>query len=140
MIPGRKRALGTHPYRTLPVRTVLGHGVVRLNIALVDHGGVKFTLNDHFGSGKALGQVSTRELKVVGDVRIRGLSILALAQAGDQDRGLIIHRLNNALHVRQDFIVNLDQLGGFFGDMRAGGGDCGHHMAIVQDLVSGDTV
>ena len=113
---------------------------MRLNIALVDHGSVKLTLNDHLGGGKARGQVAARELDMVGDIRIRGLPIIALAQTGDQDRSLIIHGLNHVLHVRQDFIVNLNQLRGFFGDMRAGGGDGGHHMAVVQDLVPGDTV
>ena len=113
---------------------------MRLDIALVDHGRVKLTLNDHLGGGKSLGQITARELDMVGDVRVRGLPIIALAQAGDQDRSLIIHGLNHVLHVRQDFIVNFDQLCGFLGDMRAGGCDGGHHMSVVQDLVAGHAV
>ena len=140
LIPCGERPLRADPDRTLPVRTVLGDRVVRLDVALVDHRRIEFAFDHRLGRGKPGGQVPALELDVVGDVGVVPRAVFALAQSGNEDRGLVVHGLDHVLHVGQDFVGDLDQLDRLFGDVRAGGGHRGHDVAVVEHLVAGHAV
>ena len=91
---------------------------MRLDVALVHGLGVELALDHDVGLGEALLHVAERELDPLGDVR--GLGRRRLDARGDhvlvQQRRAALHRLDHVDHVRQDLVVDLDQLQRLPGD------------------------
>ena len=120
----------------------MGHGIVWLDIALVNHGGVKLPLDDNVSSGKTRLQITAGKPHLAGDV---GLLITlfrrpARAQIRQQDWRIVLHGLADIEYRREEFVLDLDERQRLLGDVRAGGGHGRYSMPVVEDLVPSHNV
>jgi hypothetical protein len=131
-------ALGRAPQLRLAVLGPAGNAGVRLDVALMHGLGVELALDHDVGLCKTFGGVAERELDPLGDVR--GLRRRRFDTRREhvlvQQRRPTLHRLDHVDHMRQDLVVDLDQLQRLPGDRRAGGGHRGHGMPLVEDLLA----
>ena len=134
----RERPLRADPHGRLAVGIVLGHGVVRLDVALVNHAGRELALQHDRGRGKARGRIAARKLDMVGDVR--GLLVLVFfaggAQVGVQNHSVGPHGFADVLHEGQRLVLDGDALERLLRGVRVGGRDRGHRVPVVIDRVA----
>ena len=57
-----------------------------------------------------------------------------------QNRRALPHGVRRGECAGQDFVIDFDQAGGFFGDMDAGGGNGGNRMAPIEHLALGEHI
>ena len=134
----RERPLRAHPHGRLAVGIVLRHGVVRLDVALVNHRCRELPFQYDFGRGKARCQIAARKLDVVGDVR-RPLIVLFLArgaQVGMQDDGIGLHGFAHVLHEGQRLVFDCDEFERLLRGVGIGGRDRGDRVPVVIDRVA----
>ena len=93
-----KRPLSADPDRCLAVLIILRHRIMRLDIALMDHGGCKLAFDHDLGRGKPGSEVAPRELDMVGDIGF--FSITGIDAGGPQVRGGGSPRRPAWLHAR----------------------------------------
>jgi hypothetical protein len=131
-------ALGADPELALAVRTDIGEAGVRLDIALVRRLGLEGALDDDVGLLEAGRDIAMAELVAAHDVGgLLGLRLHAVGEDGAvQDRRAGLHRLVDVGHVRQHFVVDLDQLQGFARRARIHRRDRGDGMALIQRLLA----
>ena len=130
-------ALAGGPDFALAVGFVLRDASVRLDISLVDGGGLEFLLDHDVGLGEAGRHVAHREIQALGDVGRLGRR--RLHTAGDhvveQQWRVRRHRFIDIDDMGQNFIFDLDQRRGVFGDAGTDRGHGGDGMAFIQDLL-----
>ena len=137
-----KRPLGADPDRCLAVLVILRHRVMGLDIALVDHRGVKLTFDYDLSRGKPGSEVAPRELDMVGDI---GLFIITGIDAGGpqvrvEDHRVVPHGFAHVLDKGQRFVFYADELERFLGNVGAGRRNGRDRMAVVQDFVAGHNI
>ena len=107
-----------------------GRGV-RLNVALVDGLRAEYLLDDQIGLCETLLDVAENHLRVAGDIafvvgvelgRAVGYCLLDVGNGG------------------QDFVLDLNQVEGFLGGVRALRGDGGDCLSLVERLLTGEAV
>ena len=101
----------------------------------MDHRGLEFALDDKVGRLESFRHVAALELDVLRDVGLLFGPSSLLRRVVQQNRRARLDRDFNRHHRRQHFVLDFDQAQRFFGDMRAGRGDGGDRMAVVEDLV-----
>jgi len=111
---------------------------MRLDVALVNGGGLVFSLDHHIGLGKAGSDVALHEFEPLGDVGrlVRRRREAVGPQVIVKDRRAVLHRIVNIDHVRQDFVVDLDQRKRLGGDLRGGRGHRGDGMAVIERFLA----
>ena len=109
-----------------------------LDIALVGRLALELALDDDIGLGEAFCHVAMAELMALGDVgRLLRRRFDALGeQVGMKHGRARLHRLLDVGDVRQDLIVDLDQLQGLAGGGRVDRRHGRHRMPIVKGLVA----
>ncbi len=99
-------------------------------------------LDDEIGFLEAGLDVALREADHLGD--IRRLRRLRLDTRGEdvvmEERRAVGHRRLDVHHIRQHFVLHLDQVERLFGDRRRGCRDGGHRVAFVEHLAPGHAV
>ncbi len=127
-------ALARAPDRALAVGRHRDDAGMRLDISLVHRLRRVAALDDDIGLAEPGFGVALGEGHPLGDVRRMGrLGIDALGeQIVVQQRSVGLHRLFDVDDVRQHMVVDLDQLAGFLGDRRRGGGDGGHCVPVIE--------
>jgi len=118
----------------MSVGVVNTNRIVRLDVSLVDHRSVEFALDDIVGRLESCFDVAALELIVLRDIGLI-VAFFLVAQVLEQNPRVLLHRRIDGHHGRQHLVVDFDQAERFLGDMRAGCGDGGDRMAVVQDLV-----
>ena len=131
-------ALGATPELDLVVLVAVGDAALGLDIALVHRLGIVFALDHHIGFGEAGLHVAHPEVEPLDDVgrRIPGALDALAAQMVVQDRRARLHRLDRVDHMRQQLVLDLDQLERALGDGLAGRGHRGDRMAVIEDLLA----
>jgi len=125
-----------------PVLVPEGAAVLGFYVALVDGGGVEFFFDDEVGLGEAFIDVAENLLEVGGDIA-RVIALLARligAHFVMEDWGVGSHALGGAGHGWEDFVFNVDEGKGLFGDVVVDGGDTHYRLANVEGLVTGEDV
>ena len=114
------------------------HAGMRLDIALVRLLGLEGAFDDEIGLPETLLDIAMAVLGALGDVgRLVGLGLDALGEDGVVEHGRGgLHRLIDIGHMRQDLIVDLDQLQRLPGRAGIDRGDRGHRMAIIERLLA----
>ena len=119
-----------------------------LDVALVDGLGLEFPLDDHVGLGEPLFHIAQPVLDVAGDIALYP-GVLASAepfhaehggQIVMQDRRVLFDRVVQRQYRWQDLVVHFDKVQSLLGDVRAGRGDGGDGVALVEGLVVGHDV
>ena len=140
LVADSEMALRTGFHDQMPVLVPVGQRVVRLDVALVDHGGGIGPLHDQVGRRIAGLDVAFLVNEVLGDVA--ELVVEDAAGFGvevvEDDRRVVTHGFAHVQHGRQDFVVHVDQTQGFLGVVDAGGGHGGDDLALRGDAPAGD--
>ena len=135
--PDLERPLSADPDRDRAVLLPEDGRVVRLDVTLVDGGGVELPLDDDLGLGKTLLEVPHLVLVVAGDVALPP-RILPQGLGGAvvvEQRRPFFHRFAHVDDSRKRLVLDFDQGQRFFGDVGACRRDRGDGMALVQNLV-----
>ena len=142
VVPGHEGPLGTGPHRQVAVGVPKGGGVLRLDVALVDGTGVEFPFDDEIGFLEGFLHVALFVNETVGDVAVLvgGLAELGGGELVVQQGRVVLHGIQHVGGGGQDFIIDLDQGGGFLGDVHRIGGHAGDGMAAEQSLGAGEDV
>ena len=129
-------ALARCPDLGLAVGVDAGDCRVRLDIGLVDGGGLELLFDDEIGLGKTLVEVADREFEPLRDVGRLGRR--RLDTAGDhvfeQQRRIGRHRFIDIDDVRQNFVIDVDQLGRCIGGRLVDRRDGSDGMALIERL------
>ena len=112
---------------SLPPR---GRGV-RLDVPLMHGRGAEGPLHDQVRLGEALLDVAERHFGVAGYV-----ALVVVVQLGRAVRDCFL----DIGYGGQHFVLDIDEREGFFGGVRALGGDCGDCLSFVQRLLAGEGV
>ena len=119
-----------------------------LDVALVNGLGLELPLDDYVRLGKSLLHVAQPVLYVPRYVSLHA-GVLAPAeplhpehggQVVVQDGGVLLERVVEGQHRRQDFVVHFDQVQCQLGDVGADRGHGRHRVALVQGFVVGHDV
>ena len=133
-------ALGRAIDGGVAVGVVNSDRVVRLDIPLMHHRGLEAALDHEVGLAEAVFDVTALELDMGGDVGLLVGAVFLVAERRQQDRRARRHRVLDRHHRRQHLVVNLDEAQRLLGDMRAGRGDGGDRMAVVEHLAAREDV
>ena len=137
-----KRPLSADPDRCLAVLIILRHRIMRLDIALMDHGGCKLAFDHDLSRGKSGSEVAPRELDMVGDIGF--FSITGIDAGGPQvrveDHRVVPHGFTHVLDKGQRFVFYSDELERFLGNVGAGCRHSRDRMAVVQDFVASHNI
>ena len=131
-------ALGGCVNLDLAVLGVAGERSLGLDIPLMHRLGVELALDDEVRFGEAFLHVALGEVEDLGEVgrlfrcRLDALGNLFLVQ----QRRVVRHRLHRVDHVRQDLVIDLDELDGLARDGVRGRGDRGDRMAVIEHLLA----
>ena len=131
-------ALRAHPEVGGAVGAEIRHAGMRLDVALMRLLGLEGAFNDEIGLAETGVDIAVAELSALGDVRrLVGLWLDALREYAVVQQGRrVLHRLIDVGHMRQDLVVDLDQLQRLLGGAGIDCGDRSHRMAIVERLLA----
>ena len=116
-----ERALRAAPDQHAAIVVPQRGGGVRLDVALVDRGGVEFALDDHVGFGEALLDIAHAIAEVLGDVARPDRSARRVpwsSRSSCSMRRAFLHGFGRGEHAGQHFVLHFDQPGGLLGDVR----------------------
>ena len=141
-------ALRARPDGDVAIGVPAGCGGVGLDVALVDGAGGELALDDDVGLREALVEVPALELEVAGDVAVDARVVAAGETLGDgasghgvvEQGGVVTHGIEGVEDDGEGFVDDLDEVQGFLGHVRVGGGDSGNGVALVERLLLGETV
>ena len=115
---------------------------MRLDVALVDRLGGERAFDDHFGFSPAGVQIAFQELNPLGHVgrRVGGVLVAIGTQMIMQDRRVGGDRAIDIDDMRQNFVIDLDQVQGLARDGLGSGRHGGDGVAVVKRLLAGHHV
>ncbi len=137
-------ALRARPDDDGAVRVPLCGRVVGLDVALVDHLGSEFALNDEVGLTEGQVEVAAGEPVVGSDVRgllghLTGHQRLGVALLA-QEWSIVAHRVAHIEDGSEGLVPHLDLRERFFGDVGIDGGNGCDGVAAVEGLLAGQDV
>ncbi len=109
---------------------------MRLDISLVDGGGLELLLDDHIGLVEALREIADRKFEPLSDIGrlCRRRLDTARDHVFEQQRCIGRHRLVDIDDVRQDLVIDVDQCCGFIGGRLVDRRNGGNGMALIKRL------
>ncbi len=116
--------------------------IVRLDVALMHHRGVEFTFDDNIRFGEPFLDVARLKEEVLCDVG--RLVVSCFGRRTDrcgadliiQDRRIVLHCVEHVQYRRQRFVLNLDQLACFLGDVHRIGSDGSDRVPAIKHLIA----